>query len=53
MLRETLDCYDDGTVEESDLSVIAMTLEQFHHAIADRRAVLQIGAADMPRMRAS
>src|SRR5258705_276740 len=53
MLRETLDCYDDGTVEESDLSVIAMTLEQFHHAVADRRAVLQTGAADKPRMRAS
>ncbi len=53
MLRETLDCYDDGTVEESDLSVIAMTLEQFHHAVADRRIVLQTGAADKPRMRAS
>ena len=52
MLRETLDGYDDGTVEESDLSVIALTLEQFHHAVADRRTVLA-GAAtpDTPRMR--
>jgi TRAP transporter TAXI family solute receptor len=52
MLRETLDGYDDGTVEEGDLSVIALTLEQFHHAVADRRAVL-VGAAapDTPRMR--
>ena len=40
MLRETLDCYDDGTIEESDLSVIALTLEQFHHAVTDRRVVL-------------
>jgi TRAP transporter TAXI family solute receptor len=52
MLRETLDCYDDGTVEESDLSVIALTLEQFHHAVADRRAVLGAGVAGTPRMRA-
>jgi TRAP transporter TAXI family solute receptor len=50
LLRETLDCYDDGTVEEGDLSVIALALEQFHHAIADRRTVLAC-AADVPRMR--
>jgi TRAP transporter TAXI family solute receptor len=53
MLREALDCYDDGTIEDGDLSVIGLALEQFHHAVADRRAVLQTGAADMPRMRAS
>src|SRR5882757_2304815 len=47
MLRETLDCYDDGTVEESDLSVIALTLEQFHHAVTDRRVVLSAGGAGM------
>ncbi|NOJ47413.1 ABC transporter substrate-binding protein [Bradyrhizobium sp. WSM 1744] len=53
MLRETLDCYDDGTVEEGDLSVIALALEQFHHAIADRRAVLAGATApDAPRIRA-
>ncbi|KRR18853.1 TAXI family TRAP transporter solute-binding subunit [Bradyrhizobium retamae] len=52
MLREALDCYDDGTVEEGDLSVIALALEQFHHAVADRRAVLATSQADMPRMRA-
>ena len=52
MLRETLDCYDDGAIEEGDLSVIGLALEQFHHAIADRRAVIGAGASDMPRMRA-
>jgi TRAP transporter TAXI family solute receptor len=52
LLRETLDGYDDGTVEEGDLSVIALTLEQFHHAIADRRTALAgAGAADVPRIR--
>jgi TRAP transporter TAXI family solute receptor len=54
MLREAFEGYDDGTVEEGDLSVIALALEQFHHAIADRRAVLAgAGTADAPRMRAS
>ncbi len=40
MLREALDCYDDGAIEEGDLSVIGLTLEQFHHAVADRRATI-------------
>jgi TRAP transporter TAXI family solute receptor len=52
LLREALDCYDDGAIEEGDLSVIGLTLEQFHHAVADRRAVLGAVAADVPRMRA-
>ena len=51
MLREALNCYDDGTIEEGDLSVIGLTLEQFHHAVADRRVVLGPGAA-VVRMRA-
>jgi TRAP transporter TAXI family solute receptor len=52
MLREALNCYDDGAIEEGDLSVIGLTLEQFHHAVADRRVTLGAGTADMPRMRA-
>jgi len=51
-LREALDCYDDGTIEEGDLSVIGLALEQFHHAVADRRATLGNGSAEAPRMRA-
>ena len=53
MLREALDCYDAGTIEDSDLSVIGLALEQFHHAVADRRTVLSTGEAGKPRMRAS
>jgi TRAP transporter TAXI family solute receptor len=52
VLREALDCYDDGAIEDGDLSVIGLALEQFHHAIADRRAVFGTGDADLPRMRA-
>jgi TRAP transporter TAXI family solute receptor len=53
MLREALDCYDDGTIEDGDLSVIGLALEQFHHAVADRRVVLaaRAGATDAPRVR--
>ncbi len=52
MLREALDCYDAGTIEDSDLSVIGLALEQFHHAVADRRIVLGTGEAGKARMRA-
>jgi len=52
MLREAFNCYDDGTIEDGDLSVIGLALEQFHHAIADRRAVLGSGEAGKARMRA-
>ncbi|MEH2525940.1 MULTISPECIES: TAXI family TRAP transporter solute-binding subunit [unclassified Bradyrhizobium] len=52
ILRQALDCYDDGAVEDGDLSVIGLALEQFHHAVADRRTVLGAGVAGTPRMRA-
>ncbi len=52
MLREALNCYDDGTIEDGDLSVIGLALEQFHHAVADRRIVLGSGEAGKARMRA-
>jgi TRAP transporter TAXI family solute receptor len=51
VLREALDCYDDGAIEEGDLSAIGLTLEQFHHAVADRRAMIGADAPDLPRMR--
>ena len=52
ILREALDCYDDGAIEEGDLSVIGLALEQFHHAVADRRATIGLSAPDLPRRRA-
>jgi TRAP transporter TAXI family solute receptor len=52
LLRETLECYDDGAIEEGDLSAYSLVLEQFHHAVVDRRAVIMTAAADVPRMRA-
>jgi TRAP transporter TAXI family solute receptor len=52
ILREALDCYDDGAIEEGDLSVIGLALEQFHHALVDRRATIGLSAPDLPRRRA-
>jgi len=52
VLRETLESYDDGAIEEGDLSAIGLVLEQFHHAVADRRVAMGASAPDLPRMRA-
>jgi TRAP transporter TAXI family solute receptor len=50
ILRETLNSYDDGAIEEGDLSAYSLVLEQFHHAVVDRRAAIGATAADLPRM---
>lgn len=52
ILRETLEAYDDGAIEAGDLSAISLVLDQFHHAVSDRRAVIAAAAPDQPRMRA-
>ena len=52
ILREALDCYDDGAIEEGDLSVIGLALEQFHHAVADRRVTIGVSPPDVLRRRA-
>jgi TRAP transporter TAXI family solute receptor len=52
ILRETLDCYDDGAIDESDLAAYHLVLEQFHHAVVDRRAAINASSIGLPRMRA-
>jgi len=52
VLRETLEAFDDGAIEEEDLSAFGLVLEQFHYAVADRRAAMGVSAPDLPRMRA-
>jgi hypothetical protein len=51
ILRETLECYDDGAIEQGDLMAYGLVLDQFHNAIVDRRAAIG-GTANLPRMRA-
>lgn len=38
ILRDTLNCFEDGAVEEDTLSAFTIALEQFHNAVADRKA---------------
>ncbi len=52
ILRETLDAYDDGAIEEEDLSAFSLVLEQFHHAIAERRAQMDGSTPELARLRA-
>jgi TRAP transporter TAXI family solute receptor len=52
ILRETLDCYDDGAIDDSDIAAYHLVLEQFHHAVVDRRAALGGTPVNIPRMRA-
>jgi TRAP transporter TAXI family solute receptor len=40
ILRDTLLCFDHGAIEEGALSAFNIALEQFHHAVADRKALL-------------
>ena len=51
-LRETLECYDDGAIEQADLAAYSLVLNQFHNAVVDRRAVIGGPTANLPRMRA-
>jgi TRAP transporter TAXI family solute receptor len=40
ILRDTLHGFDDGAIKEGALTAFNVALEQFHNAVADRRAVL-------------
>jgi len=40
ILRDTLHCFEHGAIEEGTLTAFNMALEQFHHAVADRKALL-------------
>jgi len=40
ILRDTLRCFEDGAIEEGSLTAFNIALLQFHHAVADRRALL-------------
>ena len=47
IIGETLDCYDDGAIEEEELAAFGLVLELFNHAIVERRAALQPAPANL------
>ena len=51
IVRETLNSYDDGAIEEGDLSAFSLALEQFHHAVADKKGEMNSPASDLARFR--
>ena len=40
ILRDTLLCFEHGTIEEGTLTAFNIAIEQFHNAVADRKALL-------------
>jgi TRAP transporter TAXI family solute receptor len=40
ILRDTLHCFEHGAIEEGALTAFNIALEQFHNAVADRKALL-------------
>jgi TRAP transporter TAXI family solute receptor len=40
ILRDTLQCFEHGAIEEGSLTAFNIALEQFHNAVADRKALL-------------
>ncbi|QUS37779.1 TAXI family TRAP transporter solute-binding subunit [Tardiphaga alba] len=53
ILRDTLTCYEHGAIQEGTLTAFNIALEQFHNAVADRKALLGMippePARQMPR----
>jgi TRAP transporter TAXI family solute receptor len=50
ILRDTLQCFEHGAIEEGSLTAFNIALEQFHHAVADRRMVLINIPQNVPRV---
>jgi TRAP transporter TAXI family solute receptor len=51
-IRDALECYDDGAIEEEELVAFGLVLELFHHAVAERRADVDAGTPELARLRA-
>ena len=52
MIRETLECHDDGAIDEEDLAAFGLVLELFDHAVTDRRAAIGGSTPEQTRLRA-
>jgi TRAP transporter TAXI family solute receptor len=52
IIREALESYDDGAIEEEDLSAFGLVIELFHHAVTERRAEMDGSTPEPARLRA-
>jgi TRAP transporter TAXI family solute receptor len=49
ILRDTLRCFEHGAIEQGTLTAFNIALEQFHHAVADRKALLMSAPQSLQR----
>lgn len=49
IIGQTLECYDDGAIEEEELAAFGLVLELFNHAVVERRAALRAGTFEPVR----
>src|SRR3954449_2185088 len=49
IISETLECYDDGAIEEEELAAFGLVLELFKDRMSTRRAALQAGTLEPAR----
>ncbi len=49
IMRATLDCFERGGIEEGSLTAFQIALEQFHNAVADRKAWLATRPPNAPK----
>jgi TRAP transporter TAXI family solute receptor len=49
ILRQTLLCFERGAIQQGSLTAFNVALEQFHNAVADRKAVLAGTPQTLPR----
>ena len=47
ILRDTLQCFEHGAISEGALTSFNIALSQFHHAVADRKAILMITSQNL------
>jgi len=40
ILRDTLHCFESGTIDDGALTAFNIAIEQFHNAVADRKTLL-------------
>ena len=51
ILRDILNSYDDGAIEEGDLAAFNLAFERFHHAVMERHAELENVTPEQMRLR--
>ena len=49
ILRDTLNCFEHGTIADGALTSFNIALGQFHHAVADRKALLMNASQNLQR----